>query len=91
MKGDYVMYSVRVRIGDVKSEHDTSVDFASLYRAARSLVKYGKHYGARSSVVISDYHTGKTIVRLYSLNSYSRGEWVAAQSAVGKYHKHIDF
>lgn len=85
------MYSVRVRIGDYRTEYETHEEFATLYRAARTLVKFGKRRGVRTSFVISDWLTGKTIVRLYSLNSHSKGEWVAAQSSVGKYHTHIQF
>ena len=91
MKGDYAMYTVRVRIDEYRNEFDTSTDFATLYREARKLARLGRHFGRRTSVVISDWRTGKTVVRLYSIKSRSTDGWVAAQSAVGKYHAHIKF
>lgn len=86
------MYSVRVRIGDYHTTYETHEEFATLYRAARTLVKFGKRRCVRTSFVISDWRTGETIVRLYSLNSRASDGWVAAQSGVvGKYHTHIQF
>ena len=85
------MYSVRVRIRDYRTAYEAHEDFATLYRAARTLVKFGKRHGIRTSLVISDWRTGNTIVRLYSFKRDLTGEWVAAQSSVGKYHTHIQF
>lgn len=85
------MYIVRLRIGDFRTEAETSADFATLYRAARTVAKCGKRNGFRTRFVISDMLTGETIVRLYSLKRDSTGEWMAAQSGIGKYHRHINF
>lgn len=85
------MYIVRLRIGDYHNMCETSADFASLYRAGRSLVRFGKRWQIKTSVIIVDVLTNKTIVRFYSQKSGVTREWLAAQSSVGKYNKHIYF
>jgi hypothetical protein len=84
------MYIVSVMIGDDRRVNDVAADFKTLYRAARSLVRFGKRWQIRTGVTIRD-KTGITIARFYSLESKRNGKWVAALSVFGKYNTHIDF
>lgn len=85
------MYIVMVRIGGYRVESTTSAEFAALYRAGKSFVRFGKRHCIRVSIVVRSAETFDTLIRFYSLQRPSSGEWVAAQSRIGKYHTHIDF
>lgn len=87
---DAKMYEVCIRIGSYHTYVLTCEDFSKIYRAGRSIVKCCKRNRFKARFIVRDAVTYEDVVWFYSRQSVS-GEWVACQSSVGKYHKHIEF
>ena len=76
-------YYIRLRIGDMRRESEPAKKATchSLYKVARSLVRWGRRKHVPVRFVVTDLNTGKTVFRMYARESERQG-WIARQAGV---------
>ena len=76
-------YYIRLRIGDMRCEWEETEKAIShsLYKVARSLVRWGRRNHVPVRFVVTDLNTGKTVFRMYARESERQG-WIARQVGV---------
>ena len=75
-------YYIRLRIADTRYEWEpTRATCHSLYKVARSYVRWGRRNHVPVRFVVTDLNTGKTVFRMYARESERQG-WIARQAGV---------